>query len=71
MSTLTATLTRCRNSQALVTMESAPFNGQDMRPQELRELARQLLALADMADKHPTTGKHWRATRVQIDQEGT
>lgn len=63
---LSATLTRCRHGQALVTLDSEPFNGLELRPPELRALAQQLLALADLSDRMPTGGKHWRATRVQM-----
>ena len=61
-----ATMTRCRHGQALVVLESGPFNGYEVRPPALRQMAQQLLALADMAGQLPTGGKHWRATRVQM-----
>lgn len=62
-----ATITRCRNGQALVELDSQPFNGLALRPAELRALGAQLNALADMAGKLPTGGKHWRATKVRLD----
>jgi len=67
---LKATLTRCRHGQALVVLESEPFNGLEMRPGQLRALAQQLTAIADMADSLPTHGKHWRATPVSVDANG-
>lgn len=63
---LHATLTRCRDSQPLVVLDSAPFNGMEIRPHDLRLLAQQLTALADMADRLPTGGKHYRPIKVQI-----
>ncbi len=66
MDPLQATITRCRDSQALVVLDSQPFNGLELRPSELRQLAQQLCALADMAARLPTGGKHWRATKVSM-----
>lgn len=66
MNPLEATITRCRDSQALVELDSHPFNGLTLRPAELRALGAQLTALADMAGKLPTGGKHWRATKVSM-----
>jgi len=66
MQTIAATLTRCRHGQALVVLESRPFNGVELRPGELRQLAQQLNAIADMAARLPTGGKHWKPTRVVI-----
>lgn len=64
---LKATLTRCRHGQALVVLESEPFNGLEIRPGQLRALAQQLTAIADMAARLPTGGKHWQATQVSFD----
>jgi hypothetical protein len=66
---LHATLTRCRNNQPLVVLGSEPFNGMEIRPHDLRRLAQQLAALADMADRLPTGGKHYRPTKVQINHD--
>lgn len=63
---LKATLTRCRHSNALVVVESSPFNGMEIRPADLRCLAQQLIAIADMADRLPLGEKHWKPTRVEI-----
>jgi len=71
MQTIAATLTRCRHGQALVVLESRPFNGVELRPGDLRQLAQQLNAIADMAARLPTGGKHWRATRVELGAEPT
>ncbi|TAG43998.1 MAG: hypothetical protein EAZ30_17680 [Betaproteobacteria bacterium] len=64
MRVLQATITRCANGQALVELDSQPFNGLALRPAELKALSQQLNALADMAGKLPTGGKRWRATKV-------
>ena len=62
---LTATLTRCRFKKPLVQLDSAPFNGMEIRPAELRYLAQQLTAIADEAERQPT-GKHWMARRIEL-----
>lgn len=67
---ISATLTRCRDNQPLVVVNSAPFNGLEIRPNELRQMAQQLTALADMASRLPTGGKHWRPTHVRLVAEG-
>lgn len=64
---LKAKLTRCRHSQALVVLESEPFNGLEIRPDELRALAQQLTTLAEMSDCMDTRSKYWRETRVSVD----
>lgn len=61
---ITATLTRCRHGQPLVVLDSEPFNDMEIRPHDLRRLAQQLNALADMAVRLPTGGKHFRPTHV-------
>lgn len=67
---INATLTRCRNSLPLVVLNSAPFNGLEIRPNELRQMAQELSALADMAARLPMGGKHWRPTHVQLGAAG-
>lgn len=66
MRNIQATLTRCRHNNALVQLESSPFNGMEIRPAELRRMAQQLIAIADMADRLPLGGKHWKPTRVEV-----
>lgn len=66
MTPLTATITRCAQGQALVELDSQPFNGLALRPAELRALAHQLAALAATACELPTGGKHWRAHKVSM-----
>ncbi len=66
MRVLQATITRCANGQALVELDSQPFNGLALRPAELKALSQQLHALADMAGKLPMGGKHWHATKVSM-----
>ena len=63
---IAATITRDRNGQALVVLDSEPFNGLEIRPVELRAMAQHLTALADMAHKLPMGGKGFKATKVQI-----
>lgn len=63
---IAATLTRCRDGQALVVLESQPFNGLEIRPGELRQMAQRLTAIADMAAKLPTGGKHYQPTRIEV-----
>lgn len=70
-SPIKATITRCRHGQALLELSGGPFNGVAFRPGELRQIAQQLTALADMAARLPTGGKHWRPTQVVIDQANT
>ena len=66
---LNAALTRCRHGEALVQIDSEPFNGMEIRPAALRRLAQQLIATADMADRLPLGEKHWKPTRVEIGEE--
>ena len=63
---ITATLTRCRHGKPLVQIDSAPFNGMEIRPAELRRLAQQLIEIADGADRCPLDSKHWRSTRIEL-----
>lgn len=65
---LQATLTRCRHGNALVTLESSPFNGMEIRPADLRRLAQQLIAVADMAERLPMGGKRWKPTRIEVSE---
>lgn len=48
-------------------LTSHPFNGLELRPGELRQMAQQLSALADMAARLPTGGKHWKPTKVKVE----
>lgn len=63
---ITATLTRCRHGQALVQLESSPFNGMEIRPADLLQMAQQLVAIAEMANRLPLGGKHWKPSRIEI-----
>lgn len=71
MRQVAATLTRDRHAHPLVTLNGGPFNGVDIYPAELRRMAQQLLAVADIATKLPTGGKHWRPTTVVVGNEPT
>lgn len=64
---LKAKLTRCHHGQALVVLESEPFNGLEIRPGELRELAQRLHSIADMAARLPLGGKHFTPTVVKVE----
>jgi len=64
-----ATLTRCRNGQPLIVLDGGLFNDLEIRPQELRLLAQNLSALAEMAARLPTGGKRFHPTRVAIGGE--
>lgn len=64
---LCATLTKDRHGQPLVVLDGRPFNGLDIYPTDLRRMAQQLNALADMAAKLPTSGKHFRPTKVVME----
>lgn len=64
-----AKITRCRHGQALVVLDSEPFNGLEIRPHDLIKLAQQLSSLGDMAKRLPMSGKHWRPSKVVIDHE--
>lgn len=64
---IAATLTRCRHNQPLVVLDGQPFNGLEITPQALRHMAQQLNALADMAAKLPTGGKHFKTTKVTME----
>ena len=68
--TINATVTRCRHGQPLIVLDDSPFNGLEIRPQELRTLAQNLNALAEMAARLPTGGKRFRPTRVVIGGDG-
>lgn len=65
-----ATVTRCRDGQALVVLDSEPFNGMEVRLHDLRRLAENMTALAEMANRLPMGGKHWKPTTVQIGRSG-
>lgn len=64
--TINATVTRCRHGQPLIVLDGSPFNELEIRPLELRTLAQNLTALAEMAMRLPTGGKRFRPTRVVI-----
>lgn len=66
---INATVNRDRHGQPLVIIDSEPFNGLEIRPIDLRAMAQHLTALADMANKLPTGGKHFRPTKVQMGLE--
>ena len=61
---ISATLTKDRHGQPLVTLDGQPFNGLDIYPADLRQMAQQLFALADMASTLPTGPKHWKPMKV-------
>jgi len=66
MTPLTATLTRDRHGQPLVALDGGPFNGLEIAPAALRELAQHLDAVACMAARRPTGGKYFRPVCVPV-----
>ena len=62
---INATLTRCRHEQPLVILDE-PFNGLETRPSDLRQLARQLMALADKAEQMNADGRHFIPAKVSL-----
>lgn len=66
-----ATLTRCRDQKPLVTLDSEPFNGIEIRPADLLALAQQLTEIANLANILPTKGKHFSPTKVCLGLEET
>ena len=63
---ISATLTRDRFGAPLVVLESEPFNRLEIYPRHLREMAHRLDALAAMAERLPTGGKHFAPTKVVL-----
>jgi hypothetical protein len=66
---INANITRCRKGSPLVELTSSPFNDLEIRPTDLRRMAQQLIAIADIADRLPLGGKHWKPTRIEIGEE--
>lgn len=66
MTPLKATLTKDRHGQPLVALDGGPFCGLEIKPAALRELATHLDALACLATRIPTGGKHFRPVRVLV-----
>lgn len=48
---VTALLTRCRNKRPLIVLESNPFNGLEIRPEDLHDLAKELITIANLAER--------------------
>ena len=63
---IAATITRDRHGQPLLTLNGGPFHDTELSPHGLRLLAQQLMALAEMAQRLPIGGKHYRPTTVHI-----
>jgi transcriptional regulator with XRE-family HTH domain len=47
-----AVVGRGSDGQILITLQSSPFNGREIQPHDLERLARNLLAIANMAKQH-------------------
>jgi hypothetical protein len=60
-----AELTKCRENKALIVL-NGKFNGLEVRPAELYELAEKLIILAGMAERKPLDGKQWKPEEVTI-----
>lgn len=61
---ISATVTRCCHNRPLVVIYSQPFNGLEIRPEELRDMAQRLVSLADLAETLPTGDKHFSPVKV-------
>ena len=60
---LHAQLTRCRHELPLVVVDGLPGDGAELRPDELRQMAAALLAIAADAEGLPTKGKRFYPVR--------
>ncbi len=63
---ITATVTLCRKGQPLIVLDQAPFNGLEIRPAALRELAQDLASFADIAARITQPGKGFEPTVITI-----
>lgn len=52
-------------------LDGQPFNGLEIYPADLRQMAQRLTALADLAGKLPLSGKRWAPTKVVIEDKPT
>lgn len=59
-----ATHTRTREHKPLVELNGGPFNGVEMTPKELEQLASVLRLIAKEAAATPCTGKHWASKKI-------
>ncbi len=66
MNPINVTLSRCRHRQPLIELHSQPFNDLEITPKDLRHMAQQLLALADLAQQLPTGGQRFVPTRLVL-----
>lgn len=68
---LHAQLTRCRHELPLVVVDGLPGDGAELRPDELRQMAAALLAIAADAEGLPTKGKRFLPVRRRYPVEVT
>jgi len=61
--TLHAQLTRCRHELPLAVVDGLPGDGAELRPDELRQMAAALLAIAADAEGLATKGKRFYPVR--------
>lgn len=61
-----ATLTLCRHHQPLVVLDSEPFNGMELRPDDLLRLAQRFADLAEIANDMHAKGRLFRPVKVQM-----
>jgi DNA-binding XRE family transcriptional regulator len=66
MKPIAATVTRDRHGAPLVVLEGQPFNGLEIYPAALREMASQLDALARLAASRPTGAKYGNTLHVEL-----
>jgi len=60
---LHAQLTRCRHELPLAVVDGLPGDGAELRPEQLRQMAAALLAIAADAELMPTKGKRFVPVR--------
>ena len=63
VATLHAQLTRCRHEQPLAVVDGLPGDGAELRPEQLRQMAAALLAIAADAEGLPTKSKRFSPVR--------
>jgi hypothetical protein len=61
--TFTASLERCRHHKPLIVLDEGIFRGAEMRPEQLRDLAAQLIEIAAIAESLPSGRDYVRQQR--------
>ena len=68
---LSATLTKTYTGEPLAVVDNLPGGFAELRPAELRELARALVRIADDCEARPTKGRGWAPARREYPLIGT